>query len=109
MINRYLSAQYQSAVQTVGSTQPTRVDGIRSTPSPARRTASWALRVVPPTTVTSVPHVPPELSLALPPSRGKLRSAALTFVPPRSTLSQHSQMLALAALRQTRTANSSRP
>src|SRR5256885_7441671 len=66
-------------------------------PSPARRTASWVLRVVPPTTVTSVPHVPPELSLALPPSRGKLRSAALTFVPPRSTLSQHSQMLALAA------------
>src|SRR5437660_11438869 len=105
MINRYQSVQYQSAVQTVGSTQPTRAAGIQSTPSPARRTASWVLQVVPPTTVTSVPHVPPELSLALPPSRGKLRSAATTVVPPRSTLSQHSLMLALVAGQRMRTPN----
>src|SRR2546428_13857522 len=97
MIKRYQSVQYQSAVQTVGFTQPTLVDGIRSTVSPAPLTASWALRVVPLTIATSAPRVRPELSPVPLPFRGRLRSAALTFVLPPTTLSQHSLMLALAA------------
>src|SRR5438128_922740 len=107
MIKRSQPVPYQSAVLTVGSMRPTRVAGIQSTTSPARRTVSSVLRVVPPSTVTLVPHVQLELSQAPLPSHGRLRSAALTFVLPRSTLSQHSLMLALAARRLMRTVNSS--